>query len=29
MLGNYVTPVPAQQRVGKHWYLGSADAIFQ
>ena len=29
MLGNYVAPVPAQQRVGKHWYLGSADAIFQ
>jgi glucose-1-phosphate adenylyltransferase len=28
-LGNYVTPVPAQQRVGKRWYLGSADAIFQ
>jgi glucose-1-phosphate adenylyltransferase len=21
--------VPAQQRVGKHWYLGSADAIYQ
>ncbi len=29
LLGNYVTPVPAQQRMGKHWYLGSADAIFQ
>ena len=29
MLGNFVAPVPAQQRVGKHWYLGSADAIFQ
>ena len=29
MLGNYVTPVPAQQRVGKRWYLGSADAIYQ
>lgn len=29
MLGDYVTPVPAQQRVGKHWYLGSADAIYQ
>ena len=29
LLGNHVTPVPAQQRVGKHWYLGSADAIFQ
>ena len=29
MLGNYVAPVPAQQRVGKHWFLGSADAIYQ
>jgi len=29
LLGNYVTPVPAQQRVGKHWYLGSGDAIYQ
>ncbi len=29
LLGNYVAPVPAQQRIGKHWYLGSADAIFQ
>jgi glucose-1-phosphate adenylyltransferase len=29
LLGNYVTPVPAQQRVGKRWFAGSADAIFQ
>lgn len=29
MLGNYVAPVPAQQRVGKNWYMGSADAIYQ
>jgi glucose-1-phosphate adenylyltransferase len=29
ILGNYIAPVPAQQRVGKRWYLGSADAIFQ
>jgi glucose-1-phosphate adenylyltransferase len=29
ILGNYIAPVPAQQRVGKHWYLGSADAIYQ
>jgi len=28
-LGNYVTPVPAQQRLGPRWYQGSADAIFQ
>ena len=29
MLGNYVAPVPAQQRRGPHWYQGSADAIYQ
>ncbi len=29
LLGNYVTPVPAQQRVGKRWFEGSADAIYQ
>jgi len=29
LLGNYVTPVPAQQRRGKQWYMGSADAIYQ
>jgi glucose-1-phosphate adenylyltransferase len=29
LLGNYVTPVPAQQRLGPHWYTGSADAIHQ
>ena len=29
LLGNYVSPVPAQQRLGKHWYLGSADAVYQ
>ena len=29
MLGNYVAPVPAQQRIDKNWYLGSANAIFQ
>ena len=29
LLGNYVTPVPAQQRRGPYWYTGSADAIFQ
>jgi glucose-1-phosphate adenylyltransferase len=28
-LGNYVTSVPAQMRRGPHWFLGSADAIFQ
>lgn len=29
LLGNYVTPVPAQQRLGPRWYQGSADAIHQ
>jgi len=29
LLGNYVTPVPAQQRVGPRWFAGSADAIHQ
>src|SRR5437868_11622083 len=29
LLGNYVTPVPAQQRLGPQWYQGSADAIYQ
>jgi glucose-1-phosphate adenylyltransferase len=29
LLGNFVTPVPAQQRLGPHWYTGSADAIYQ
>jgi glucose-1-phosphate adenylyltransferase len=29
MLGNYVAPVPAQQRLGPRWQTGSADAIYQ
>ncbi|MFL6057057.1 MAG: glucose-1-phosphate adenylyltransferase [Actinoallomurus sp.] len=29
LLGNYVTPVPAQQRLGPRWFAGSADAILQ
>jgi len=29
LLGNYVTPVPAQQRLGPQWYTGSANAIYQ
>ena len=29
LIGNYVTTVPAQQRVGDRWFSGSADAIFQ
>lgn len=29
LLGNYVSTVPAQMRVGERWYLGSADALYQ
>lgn len=29
MLNNYVATVPAQQRRGKDWFTGSANAIFQ
>jgi glucose-1-phosphate adenylyltransferase len=29
LLGNYVTPVPAQMRRGPRWFAGSSDAIFQ
>jgi glucose-1-phosphate adenylyltransferase len=29
LLGNYVTPVPAQMRRGRRWFSGSADAIWQ
>jgi glucose-1-phosphate adenylyltransferase len=29
LLGDYVTPVPAQQWRGPHWQAGSADAIYQ
>ncbi len=29
LLGNYVAPVPAQMRVGRRWFEGSADAIYQ
>ena len=29
ILGNYVTSVPAQMRLGPQWFAGSADALFQ
>lgn len=29
LLSSYVTSVPAQQRLGKRWFSGSADAILQ
>jgi glucose-1-phosphate adenylyltransferase len=28
-LNEYVDTIPPQQRVGEHWYLGTADAIYQ
>lgn len=28
-LGEFVTVVPAQQRINEHWYKGTADAIYQ
>ena len=29
LLNSYVASVPAQQRLGKRWFAGSADAIYQ
>ncbi len=29
ILKQYIDPVPAQMRIGKKWYEGTADAIFQ
>ena len=29
VVGDYITAVPAQQRLGPRWFTGSADAIFQ
>ena len=29
LLNSYVASVPAQQRLGKRWFSGSADAILQ
>lgn len=28
-LGEYITPVPPQMRVGEEWYGGTADALYQ
>ncbi len=28
-LGEYITTVPPQMRSGRHWYAGTADAIYQ
>lgn len=29
LLDQFIDAVPAQMRIGKHWYKGSADAVFQ
>ncbi len=29
LLGSFVSPVPAQMRRGRHWFAGSADAVYQ
>jgi glucose-1-phosphate adenylyltransferase len=28
-LGEFIEILPAQKRVGEHWYLGTADAVYQ
>jgi len=28
-VGEFITPVPPQQRIADHWYRGTADAIYQ
>jgi glucose-1-phosphate adenylyltransferase len=28
-LGEYIDVIPAQHRTGEHWYMGTADAIYQ
>ncbi len=28
-IGEYIVPIPPQQRIGERWYLGTADAIYQ
>ena len=29
LAGHFITPVPAQMRLGESWYQGTADAIYQ
>lgn len=29
LLGHFVSPVPAQMRLGQRWFAGSADAVYQ
>lgn len=28
-MGQFIEPVPAQMRMGEHWYRGTADAVYQ
>ena len=28
-LGEFIEILPPQKRVGEHWYLGTADAVYQ
>jgi glucose-1-phosphate adenylyltransferase len=28
-LGEYITPIPPQMRMGENWYLGTADSVYQ
>lgn len=28
-IGEFIVPIPPQQRIGERWYVGTADAIFQ
>lgn len=29
LTGRFIDPIPAQMRTGRHWYKGTADAIYQ
>ncbi|MFH2057711.1 MAG: glucose-1-phosphate adenylyltransferase [Pseudomonadota bacterium] len=29
LTGRFIDPIPAQMRTGRHWYQGTADAIYQ
>lgn len=29
LTGRFIDPIPAQMRTGRHWYMGTADAIYQ
>ena len=29
LTNRFIDPIPAQMQTGKHWYLGTADAVYQ